>query len=475
VPEPHPKPRKSSSLHRRINAVIFYSLLLLIVLSPIPFGSNRGWSWSLCALIISMLALVWVINATSRQANISLSLPPLIIYLFLVPCFWALIQVSTFMPENWYHPLWTKAAEALNTPTQPSISLTRDDTLTALMRLISYGLVFFLAFQFSRNAHRARSLLKWLAIAGVVYALYGLVVYWGNINVFFWIEETTRITSVSSTFVSRNSYVAYAGLGLICLMALSLSNSAHPQIPYTKAPITRLQQIESYIFNSWKPLLGLTLITAALFSTHSRGGAISGVIGISTLLLIYVIRTKVKAITLIGSLGGICLIILLAYSISNEALLERMTQVETGGSERITVFKITIDAIRDNPWAGFGYGGFDQVFKLYRNEDVQYIYDKAHNTYLENSFELGVPAAASLFMAMLGLMLLTLRGVFQRQRDWLYPATGLAATTLVASHSLVDFSLQIPAVAITYSAIMGLAVAQSFSSARRHAAAALRD
>ena len=121
MPEPHPKPRKSSSLHRRINAVIFYSLLLLIVLSPIPFGSNRGWSWSLCALIISMLTLVWVINATSRQANISLSLPPLIIYLFLVPCFWALIQVSTFMPENWYHPLWTKAAEALNTPTQPSI------------------------------------------------------------------------------------------------------------------------------------------------------------------------------------------------------------------------------------------------------------------------------------------------------------------------------------------------------------------
>ncbi|MCP4196499.1 MAG: hypothetical protein GY762_05045, partial [Proteobacteria bacterium] len=45
-------------------------------------------------------------------------------------------------------------------------------------------------------------------------------------------------------------------------------------------------------------------------------------------------------------------------------------------------------------------------------------------------------------------------------------ATGLAATTLVSSHALFDFSLQIPAVAITYAAIMGLAVAQSFSSAR---------
>ena len=109
------------------------------------------------------------------------------------------------------------------------------------------------------------------------------------------------------------------------------------------------------------------------------------------------------------------------------------------------------------------------MFKLYRSEDVQYLYDKAHNSYLENSFELGIPVALSLFLSLLGLFWLCLKGVFSRQRNWLYPATGVAATALVASHSLIDFSLQIPAVAITYSAIMGLAVAQSFSGSRHHA------
>ncbi|MCP4010653.1 MAG: O-antigen ligase family protein, partial [Proteobacteria bacterium] len=134
-----------------------------------------------------------------------------------------------------------------------------------------------------------------------------------------------------------------------------------------------------------------------------------------------------------------------------------------------TVFKLTIDATRDNPLTGFGYGAFEQGFKTYRNEDVQNLYDKTHNTYLENAFELGVAAALSLVLSLLGLFLLCLRGVFRRKRNWIYPATGLAATTLVASHALFDFSLQIPAVAITYAAIMGLAVAQSFSSTRHPA------
>jgi len=43
---------------------------------------------------------------------------------------------------------------------------------------------------------------------------------------------------------------------------------------------------------------------------------------------------------------------------------------------------------------------------------------------------------------------------------------GLAATALVACHALVDFSLQIPAVAAWFATLLGLGYAQSWSSAR---------
>ena len=39
---------------------------------------------------------------------------------------------------------------------------------------------------------------------------------------------------------------------------------------------------------------------------------------------------------------------------------------------------------------------------------------------------------------------LCLRGVWQRNRDVIFPALGFAATVLVASHAFVDFSLRFP-------------------------------
>ena len=124
-------------LAKTINNLIFYTLLLLIVLSPIPFGSNRPWSWSLCALITALLTLAWATNACWSKQKISLSLPPIVITLFLIPCTWAFLQVSTLFPESWAHPLWPMTAEILGDSVTPKISLVPDNTYTAVMRLLT--------------------------------------------------------------------------------------------------------------------------------------------------------------------------------------------------------------------------------------------------------------------------------------------------------------------------------------------------
>ena len=74
------------------------------------------------------------------------------------------------------------------------------------------------------------------------------------------------------------------------------------------------------------------------------------------------------------------------------------------------------------------------------------------------------PAALALFAAIGGLAVVCLRGVRRRHRDWAYPALGVAASVLVGVHALLDFSLQIPAVAILYACIMGVGCAQAWSS-----------
>jgi hypothetical protein len=56
--------------------------------------------------------------------------------------------------------------------------------------------------------------------------------------------------------------------------------------------------------------------------------------------------------------------------------------------------------------------------------------------------------------------------VFRRKRDRIFPLAAVGATLLVGLHALVDFSIQIPAVAMYYSFILAMGCAQARASER---------
>jgi O-antigen ligase len=154
-------------------------------------------------------------------------------------------------------------------------------------------------------------------------------------------------------------------------------------------------------------------------------------------------------------------VVSLAFYLTSEVLLDRINRTDITAEERLAVFADVNRGIADNPVLGYGYGTFADSFRLYNQVGTAVHYDRAHNTWLENTFELGLPAALALYLALAGLAITCLRGVKRRHRDWVYPATGVAASVLVGLHATVDFSAQLPAVAILYACIMGIACAQS--------------
>jgi O-antigen ligase len=154
------------------------------------------------------------------------------------------------------------------------------------------------------------------------------------------------------------------------------------------------------------------------------------------------------------------------FSLSGDVTAKRLMATDVEHEQRLKVYELTLDAIEAAPLMGTGYGTFPEVFPFYRTQDIRAVYFKAHSTYLENALELGIPAALALAGVIAGLFLLNLRGLRRRRRDAIYPCLGASATVLVAAHSIPDFSLQIPAVAITYSFIMGICCAQSWSGRR---------
>ena len=79
---------------------------------------------------------------------------------------------------------------------------------------------------------------------------------------------------------------------------------------------------------------------------------------------------------------------------------------------------------------------------------------------MEHAVELGLPATFALYGGMLLLVAYCAGGALRRGRDHAFAVAAVGVSAAVGTHALVDFSLQIPAVAITYAAILGIGCAK---------------
>ena len=451
--------------------MIFWSLIALVVLAPLPLASARPWSWGLMATFVGLLLVAWGVKTWRDEAAPAVGLRRtwFILFVFGLAAGWGVAQMLPLTPPTWHHPLWTDAVSALGVPVTGAVSVDPFETGTALLRLLTYAGIFWLSLQYCRSAKRARQVFLALALAGLLYSAYGLVIGFSGARMVLWFEKEAYVDNLTSTFVNRNSYATYAGLTLLCatgLLIALLSGAIGDHLGSRERTRGLLQAIAG---RGSALLVAFVVIVTALLLTDSRGGFLSTVLGVLALLVavgstptMRLRHALAMALPVLGA--GIAF-----FLFSGETTAERLAGTTIESEERARVYEITLEAIGDAPLRGTGYGTFEQVFRIYRDERVLGIYDKTHNTYLENVLELGLPAASLLFLSIAALFARCLIGVRTRRRDVVYPCIGVGATVLVAAHSLVDFSLQIPAVAATYALLMGAAVAQSWSSRDRPA------
>lgn len=449
-------------------------LIALVVLTPLPLGSHRPWAWTLLAVGVGGLLLLWVWGATRPDATTEsvpreLRIPMM---LFASVCLWAAVQAVPWTPSAWHHPLWAQAGGALGQDLVGCISVNPEATVTALLRLLSYGGVFWLALQLCRDRGLALHALTWIAAAGAIYSAYGLAVQLSGSNRILWLEKWAYRDVVTSTLVNRNHYATYAGLTLICAGALLLQGvGALLRAPLP--PRLRIRGVVAHLLGPALPLTGALLVIAtALLMTESRAGVLSTLVGVIVLLGSLFVAPALPLRSAGFLLSGLAAIVGTVFWVGGENLSRRLAATEAEeltSRSRGAVYTLVARGIGDAPLLGTGYGSFRDVFPLYRDDTVSShgVWEQAHSTYLENALELGLPAATALCGAILGCALCAARGLRRRRRTPTHAAVGVAATALVGLHAAVDFSLQIPAVAVTYAFLLGTACAQSFPSPDR--------
>ena len=458
-----------NKLTMRKTDLVFNLFLLLLVLTPLPFGSNRPWASDLCTVISSGLlgCLAWMTfyhpalfptGGPKRRLAVSTSLLGLCVI-------WILLQTLSWTPASWHHPLW-EGVNAFSPPVAGAISV--DPTLMAgsLARLLCYVAFFLFAFILGRDAGRAKRMVKVLAFAAVVYAVYGLCIQATGSDTILWFHKWSYWGFLTSTFVNKNSYATYAGFGFLCCLTLLWQKISLKPIPGQSSRAVLAALVEKFATQDIFYLLMAFTVLGALILTGSRAGFVSMLAGLSVFTVGLAINRRVRPLKLLiiiavslGLLGSVLLL-------GGDSLVERLSasNVEAEAPMRLSVYKLAWQSVFDNPWRGFGLGTFDTAFRLYRDATVSIWVQHAHNDYIEMLMDLGVPAALMLWSAFLLMVGCCLDGIWHRRRMGEIPALGLGVSAIAATHALADFSMHIPAVSLTYAAILGLGVAQSWSS-----------
>lgn len=412
-----------------------------LILAPVPLGANRPLAWTLLGAVLGALLVAWALlggQGWPRRVWVLAAG-------WISVVAWALVQSAPWTPSSWHHPLWAEAG-------LPTGAVAVDPALAVegALRLLAYGAAFLLAVAVGRDVAVARGLVRAMAAGAAAVALYGLVVYLGGFGSILWWDKWAYHDSLTATFVNRNAAATCFGFGLLCSGALMLERRAARLFPASAA----------------------FLCAAALLLTQSRAGVAVSLVGIAVLVgaMVVVRRPSARLLVRGGLAAGAALVLLVAAA--GQGVGARLLATDLGDTDRAPVHAATVRAIAEFPWTGQGLGGFNRAFPAHRPAELDQHWDKAHSSYLENTFELGLPAAVTLYATLAAAAGMLVGGLRRRRRHRAYPALGLAALILAAVHGAVDFTLQMPANALWLAALVGLGVAQSMPTRRATAARA---
>lgn len=446
--------------------LILWALIALIIFLPIPFGGVLPWAWSAMGLSAGILMSLWGVSVllggtTPWHPPFALRFAGI---LFIAVIVWAMLQAGAIGPATYHHPLWKSASDVLGSAYQGTISLDPAASRESALRILAYGGIFWLALQLARQRNRAYSLLNWICLAVSLNALYGLFVYFSRSHTVLWFDKPLHVDAVSGTFVNQNSFATFTGLALLCTTALlwqRIQSAAHGIAdPAERRRLMLTQALERNRLLT----AGWFVLAVTLLLTASRAGAAATIAALLVLIIALGLRRPRPWKSALVPAAIALVVLAFLFPLSGTGLDVKLNQISLSWPGRLDIYDRTLLAIRDAPLAGTGLGTFDSVFRFYGTDATELVVEKAHSDYLELALELGLPAAITFMTSLAAVGLICAGGAIRRSRDLALPCIGLSACVLVGLHSAVDFSLQIPAVALVYCVVLGIAASQAVST-----------
>lgn len=437
---------------------LFIAFLMFLVWIPLPLGSNRPWAVHLLEILSFGLCIWWLALFIVGKTRMSKALAhsrgvfwPLGGFAFVI-----LFQLLP-MPIGWVAALRV-VDPLLESSTLLTISIDPYTTWVHFRTTLAFIGIAFLMLALINSPSRLKQFAIVLLISGVFQGVYGGLMTLSGVEYGFFIKKWTYIGNATGTFVNRNHLANYLIMTLAVGTGLLLSDLYQQSSKDWRERRRRL--VQAILGHKIKIRIGLALMVIALVLTKSRMGNTAfffSLIGAGFLWLIVTKRVTKGSLILLVSLILIDTIIVGTW-FGIDKVRERLEGTAFTKETRDEVNRDTWHLIQQQPLFGTGAGTYYTAYPKYKQGDTILYYDHAHNDYFQFLTEHGV-VGVGLLMAFVLLSLKNTLLAMRRRKTLLYQAMGfvpLMSIMAIAMHSLVDFSLQIPANATVFICVLCL-------------------
>lgn len=369
-------------------------------------------------------------------------------------------QSLRLLDNPWEHPAWSYIRSLVG-PVEGALSVTPEQTKADIIvwsPLLTFVVALHL-FNCRGEAFLLLSILSYLVAAMAAISLCQFLL--APMTVGFE-TKTAYIGSLTGFYINRNSAGTYFGIGIVInagLLGFYLQSSSLRALASKVLNPGRLTNVEKATFYM---IVGLLMDVLALAATQSRGATASVFIGL--ICLVWLLnggkrrrrRSAPRSIPRGWRLALIVSLMSTATVVVAQEAIYRMG-AQSVDQARLCTFSSTAQAVRDNWPLGSGFGSFPDVFPAYRSPQcsgIEGVWDAAHNSYLEGALGMGIVFVVVLGVALTALGWALVTGLLERSRYRFAPVIGLTSLLVVALHSLVDFSLQIPGNALLLAALL---------------------
>jgi O-antigen ligase len=396
--------------------IIRIGICVLATFAVVAFGGVEPWSESVLQIGTAVLFLWWgFLVATGRGEEIRWS-----------PVLWPLMGLEFIALLQFLVPL----------------SLYPYLTKLELLRMTSYFILLFLSGQAFRTPRQWRDFAWFIVLLGFAVSVFAVLQDLTFNGKLYWFREMRYGGMPYGPYVNRNHF---AGL-MELLIPMGLAMLAVPGV--------RRQQM---------PLMALlaAMPVGALLLSASRGGIIGfGCEVILLVILLWIRRGEKKqlftflvALVLAGGLVG---------WLGVGQVIQRFSQIhnpEVTEGRRLSMARGAYHIFRDHPWLGSGVGTLVSVYPAYETSYDATIVDHVHDDHFELLAETGIPGALCWLTFIIVLAVYGLKNVSAHQDPVVRSVqlgTIVGCVGLLA-HSFVDFNLHIPANALLFYLMAGMA------------------